>query len=97
MSETDRIRPPFRDRLLGLVFELAPEYGSRLACRVNHDVGWSGNGATLLDREPDRPMNRLERWLTDPSRRTLAALKRDAFRSACMEVLGEDPDEWGYE
>ena len=41
------------------------------------------------------PLNRFERWLLRDIIKEEKAVRKDAFRETCLEVLGEDPDDWG--
>ncbi len=76
-------------------------YGRRLFRRaVFCEVGFSGCGPTAFDkatieRERLTPLNRIERWLLRKDIDAARAIHRGAFRQSCIDVLGEDPDEWG--
>lgn len=63
---------------------------------LNYTVGFSGVGPTLLDKEPPRKLGRKEKILFNKMlpkvKEVYGKAKQDAFRQACIEVLGEDPD-----
>jgi hypothetical protein len=73
----------------------------QLALRVDlFEVGTTGHGPTVIDKSVAekrglKPLNRFERWLVASVVPELQKHHHDAFRQACIEVLGEDPDEWG--
>ena len=41
-----------------------------------------------------RPLNRFESWLLRPAIDNVKGLYQEAFRQACIETLGEDPNDW---
>jgi hypothetical protein len=62
---------------------------------LEYESGFSGKGTTLLDKKPSFP----KPWIPSCLRRRFekdkeewAKIKSDAFRKACIDVLGEDPD-----
>ena len=64
---------------------------------------WTAIGFTGYVSLPDhdfaklhklKPLNRFERWLMKPIIEAEQTLRRDSFRQACLEVLGEDPNDW---
>ena len=70
----------------------------RYCAWLNYESGFSGQGITLLDIKPKFPKpkrlsialrkeldKRMEEW---------RILKQQAMRQACLDVLGEDPDDW---
>lgn len=66
---------------------------------LNYESGFSGTGTSLLDIKPkfskpkfkDKHGQRLKRKL-DTDGEIWAKAKHDAFRKACIDVLGEDPE-----
>lgn len=77
------------------------QYVTNIAKRTNcYEVGFSGHGKSKLDdvlieRYNMKPLNRFEKWLMA---RYIVEMKKahaSAFKEACIEVLGEDPDDWG--
>jgi hypothetical protein len=66
------------------------------------EIGHFSGNVSALDRDIAeskglRPLSRFERWLLKPIIKEEKADRRDAFRSACQDILGEDPDEdWVY-
>lgn len=62
-----------------------------------YESGFAGHGPSVLDVQPSEPKPWLPGFLRRQADREIAdiaAFKRDARRSACMDVLGEDPDKW---
>jgi len=61
------------------------------------NIGFSGHVSNIDKhialREGLRPLNRFELWLMTPLIIADKAERKNAFRQACIEVLGEDPDE----
>lgn len=67
----------------------------KIGAWLNYEIGFSGCGPTALDTKPKRKLGRKERILVQKAKSMLAAEKlrrHDAFRMACIDVLGEDPD-----
>jgi len=76
---------------------------SRLYTRaVFTEIGHFSGNVSLLDDDIAKehnlkPLNRFERWLLKPIIEYEKADRHDAFRSACQDILDEDPDEdWIY-
>jgi hypothetical protein len=62
------------------------------------EVGFTGN-VSLIDNDIAekrnlKPLNRFERWVMKPHIETEQIRRKMAFRLSCMEVLGEDSDDW---
>lgn len=75
---------------------LIPVYGEKLCERVMRtQVGLSGHVSLIDDHiAADRnlkPLNRFELWLMKPRIEEQKRLNQDAFRKACIGVMGEDP------
>ncbi len=85
--------------ILKLLCWLAPSLASRLFHRANLlHVGLSGN-ISLLDKSVARDKGLKELtgfwlWVFSPYISEAKPVHKSAFRQACLEVLGEDPDEW---
>ena len=68
--------------------------------RANYtEIGVFGN-VSFLDKEFAKEKNyktltSFERWLCKPLIAFEIARRKDAFRQASIEVLGEDSDDWG--
>jgi hypothetical protein len=61
-------------------------------------VGLSGEGGSLPEiafakKEGLKSLNKIELWFLGPCIEVEKRIHRQAFRSACIEVLGEDPEE----
>jgi len=85
--------------LLDMYIYLFPKRLRRILEWMNYDIGFSGNGPTFLDKRPasKRPnVTRLERKLIeyDGIYRIECELRQEIWRNACIEILGEDPEEW---
>jgi len=76
-------------------------YVSNLEKRTNcYEVGFSGHGRSGLDdiliREHIlKPLNKFEKWLMAGYIVEMKKMHASAWKNACLEVLGEDPDDWG--
>jgi hypothetical protein len=60
-----------------------------------YENGFSGKGTTLLDKKPNfkKPwLPRILRRIIDAEKEQDAQRRQRAFRQACIEVLGEDPE-----
>lgn len=67
----------------------------KIVAWLNYEIGFSGCGPTALDTKPKRNLGRKERVFVQKAKSVIAAEKsrrHDAFRRACIAVLGEDPD-----
>ena len=63
----------------------------------NYEVGFTGMGPTKLDEKPlSTPPNEDEKRMLgwDEMLDAVKNIRKGAFREACIEVLGEDPDDW---
>jgi len=63
---------------------------------LNYLMGFTGYGPTALDEKPKRALGRKEKILLAAWRKDIEKEKerrRRCYREACIEVLGEDPDE----
>ena len=63
------------------------------------EVGLSGHVSlvdkAMADETGVRPLSRLQRWLARPVIVDLREHHRNAWREACIDVLGEDSEDWG--
>ena len=67
----------------------------KLAQKINYATGLTGYGPTLLDIRPKAGiLSDKERANNSKLFSELAEIKQDCFKKACIEVLGEDPDDW---
>ena len=62
------------------------------------EIGLSGN-VSLLDKslaeeEGLKSLTSFEKWLLEPYIEIFKKEHRGAFEKSCMEVLGEDPNDW---
>lgn len=77
------------------------EYVDVLVRRVNIcHVGMGGCGPSEFDRDIMKrdglkPFGRLGQWFWKEEIEALQEIHKDCFKNACIEVLGEDPDDWG--
>lgn len=59
---------------------------------LNYHIGFTGQGPTLLDVKPERELTQIEieqyRDLIEEEK----AFRRGAFRQACIQTIGEDPE-----
>ena len=64
--------------------------------RVTAEVGFSGHGRSLIDKTEEEmpPLSRFQRWMLASLIADLRVHHQYAWRKACIEVLGEDPEEW---
>ena len=72
-------------------------YHDKLMVRMRYrEVGTSGHvsvfDAHVCEERNLHPLNRFEKWYLRPTILGLKGIHRDMFRSACIEVLGEEPD-----
>ena len=71
----------------------------KLLGKVSRLAGLTGSGPTLLETHLPRvpALSRRERAYLRRTRLLdeVKAFRRDCFRQACIEVTGEDPDDWG--
>ncbi len=60
------------------------------------EIGFSGHVSmpdeNIAEERKLKPLNRLEKWLLKPLIEDEQNLRRDAFRQAMIDVLGEDPE-----
>ena len=70
--------------------------GKKLGQWLDYLIGCTGYGPTALDEKPKRALGRKEKELLAACRKDIEKeeeRRRGCFREACIEVLGEDPDE----
>lgn len=63
-----------------------------------YEVGFTGCGPTALDKKPDFPKPWMPGWVVRPVQRMQdldRKVRQEAWRQTILEVLGEDPDDWG--
>jgi len=69
-----------------------PRKFKKILKKMSYESGLSGNGTTLLDRRRFGRLTWRERrkygWCLD----ALKDARRECFRQACINVLGEDPE-----
>lgn len=65
-----------------------------LGAWVDYASGFSGTGPSLLDKKPDVEPTWFGKWLIQDEIYRLKVIKWAGFRRACIEVMGEDPEEW---
>jgi len=67
---------------------------------AEYEAGFSGTGPTLLDKKPEYPEPTQEEralCLYDDFVKTEKVVRWEAFRQACIAVMGEDPEtDWEY-
>lgn len=61
---------------------------------VNYKAGFSGKGPTAFDVKPEIEPSRFQKWLVADEISHQKAIRYAAWRLSCMEVMGEDPEEW---
>ena len=65
-----------------------------------YEQGMMGAGhPSALDKKPDFPKPELPeevKAVVDKDMEEMKDVKQDAFRKACMDVLGEDPEDWRW-
>jgi hypothetical protein len=66
----------------------------KVARKISYEVGFTGHGPTSLDVKRYGRLTPTERERYRKDMEVLRALKADAWKSAVMEVTGEDPDGW---
>lgn len=67
----------------------------KIAEWLSYSIGFSGKGPTLLDEKPKRQLGRKEKIKFNKLLKEFQFEKdrrANAFRMACIDVLGEDPD-----
>ncbi len=67
----------------------------KISAWFNYEIGFSGCGPTLWDTKPKRKLGRKEKIFFQKIKHMIEAEKArryDAFRMACIDVFGEDPD-----
>lgn len=70
---------------------------SRLSRRAHFtEIGFSGyvsdSDRNLAAEQKVQPLNRFEKWLLRPYIEAAQKARRRAYRQACIEVTGEDPE-----
>lgn len=61
----------------------------------NYEIGFVGVGPTALDKKPDFPKPWLPGLLKDDIDADFeieAKFRKESFRQACINIMGEDPD-----
>ena len=92
-------------RLVSNAAARIPYYGRRLYERaIFTEIGGVSGHVSLIDEDIAterklKPLNRFERWFMGPSIEAEKRRRQNIFRTACLEVMGEDPfvddhDEW---
>lgn len=60
------------------------------------EIGSTGNVSlpdkSIAKERGLKQLNRFEKWLLQPAIQYEKSRRKDAFRQACIEVLGEDPE-----
>lgn len=61
------------------------------------EIGHFSGNVSALDKDIAEkhnlhPLNRFERWLMKDIIREEKEIRKDAFREACLNILGEDPE-----
>lgn len=62
-------------------------------------VGYASGHVSLIDERYAedhqlKPLKGLTLWMMQPVIELEKAMRQDAFRQACIDVLGEDPNDW---
>lgn len=63
----------------------------------NYETGFAGNGTSALDIKPsfDKPqLPKIVKLRLDNEIKRWAKIKQESFKKLCIEVLGENPDDW---
>lgn len=63
------------------------------------EVGFAGH-VSMIDENISKEqglikLNSFERFLFGPDIKFLKSIHKEAFRKSCIDVLGEDPEDWG--
>ena len=85
------------DHLFDLLLPLREEEINRYIMWSSYEIGFTGNGTTALDIQPDFPKPTLSPLLQqyiDTAAEKVSKSRRDTFRTTCIETLGEDPNDW---
>lgn len=81
--------------MINLLYRIFNKRANQYAAWLCYETGFSGVGPTELDKKPDFEKPWLPKILREDLERIskeFATIKKDAFRQACIEVLGEDPE-----
>jgi len=65
---------------------------------VQYLIGFSGKGPTTLDTKPSCILGRKEKKVVLLLKKEMEQeqiFRQACFEKACIDVLGEDPDDWG--
>lgn len=66
----------------------------RKLCKwLNYLSGFSGCGPSALDEKPATNLGRKEKIFVDKYLNDVKKIKHNAFREACLDILGEDIDD----
>jgi hypothetical protein len=85
--------------MLAVIAWAAPTYFVTLVHRMGTTaVGLTGHVSDLdraeAAKQQLRPLTRFELWLLHEIIVAERAYRQDCFRQACINVLGEDPNDW---
>jgi hypothetical protein len=67
----------------------------KIGAWLNYLIGFSGQSPTALDVKPSRSLGRKEILLLNKYKKVrmeVEQARKDAFRQACIDILGEDPE-----
>ena len=75
-------------------YMMPKSWSINLGAWVDYASGFSGTGPSLLDKKPEVEPTWFGKWLIEDEIYRLKVIKWAGFRRACIEVMGEDPEEW---
>ena len=75
-------------------YTMPRSWSINLGAWVEYASGFSGTGPSLLDKKPEVEPTRFGKWLVADEIYRVKVMKWRAFRQACIDVMGEDPEEW---
>jgi hypothetical protein len=68
-----------------------PRKLKKVVCKISSEIGVGGQGDKMIKQRFGRLTWR-ERQRYNEDIEAMKGIRRDAFRQACIEVLGEDPE-----
>lgn len=63
----------------------------------SYEIGFTGNGPTAFDIKPKFNKPKLPKFIESKIKaesKTIADMRKYAFKQSCIDVLGEDPMDW---
>jgi len=64
----------------------------KLIQKIDYFTGFAGRGTSLIDKTHCAPLTKREQAKYKKEINSIKDIKWDAFRTACIEVMGEDPE-----